>query len=189
MNATHDVTTGMPPMIGRCLSVTQWLEYVDAYRFGALTPTLAVLHHTWKPTVETWRGLASMRAMQRYYGALGWSSAPHIYCAPDGIWLFTPMKDVGVHAGRGNGSLRAGWYSLGIEMVGDYDRARPSGAVWHYTRIVLASLSRKLAIPPERLIAFHRDYSTKTCPGRAVTKEWVIAETRATLVALNTEPE
>jgi hypothetical protein len=178
---TQDATTGMPPMIGRCLTIPQWLDYVARYQFGQLTPSKVVLHHTWRPTVQQWRGLASMQGMQRYYAGKGWTSAPHIYVAPDGIWLFTPMKDIGIHAGPGNGSLKAGWYSIGVEMVGDYDRERPSGAVWEGTKAVLGGLSRRLGIAPATLIAFHRDYSKKSCPGWAVTKEWVIGEINAWL--------
>ncbi|PMP86917.1 MAG: N-acetylmuramoyl-L-alanine amidase [Roseiflexus castenholzii] len=178
---SQDVTTGTPPMIGRCLTIPQWLDYVARYQFGQLTPSKVVLHHTWRPTVQQWRGLASMQGMQRYYANKGWASAPHIYVAPDGIWLFTPMKDIGIHAGPGNGSLKAGWYSIGVEMVGDYDRERPSGAVWEGTKAVLGGLSRRLNIPPATLLAFHRDYSKKSCPGWAVTKEWVLGEVNAWL--------
>ncbi len=180
-------------MIGRCLTIPQWLDYVARYQFGQLTPSKVVLHHTWRPTVQQWRGLASMQGMQRYYANKGWPSAPHIYVAPDGIWLFTPMKDIGIHAGPGNGNLspsqslpaggrkEGGWYSIGVEMVGDYDRERPSGVVWEGTKAVLGGLSRRLNIPPAALLAFHRDYSKKSCPGWAVTKEWVLGEVNAWL--------
>lgn len=178
---SQDVATGMPPMIGRNLTIPQWLDYVARYQFGQIKPSKVVLHHTWRPTVQQWRGLASMQGMQRYYASKGWASAPHIYVAPDGIWLFTPMKDIGIHAGAGNGSFKAGWYSIGVEMVGDYDRERPSGAIWEATKAVLGGLSRRLAIAPEMLIAFHRDYSSKSCPGWAVTKEWVSGEVKAWL--------
>lgn len=176
-----DVTSGSPPMIGRMLSIAEWQTYVAGYQFDAMTPTLAVLHHTWRPSIQQWQGLASMRGMQKFYAGKGWGSAPHIYVGPDGIWLFTPMKDIGIHAGNGNGSRRQGWYSIGIEMVGDYDLARPTGAVWEATKAVLGGLSRRLNIPIEKLLAFHRDYSPKSCPGWAVTKEWVIGEVNAWL--------
>ncbi len=175
-------TTGSPPMIGRKLSTAEWLEYVNGYDFGSLPPSRLVLHHTWRPTLAQWNGLSTMRGMQRFYAGKGWGSAPHIYVGPDGIWLFTPMSRIGIHAGTGNGSLRAGWYSIGLEMVGNYDKVRPSGAVWEYSRVVMGSLSRRLGIPPRRLISFHRDYtSQKSCPGWAVTKDWVFGEVDAWL--------
>lgn len=171
-----DRPTGTPPMIGRCLSIEEWRAYVAGYQFGSLRPTKVVLHHTWRPTIAQWRGLATMRGMQRYYAGKGWTSAPHIYVGPDGIWLFTPMKDIGIHAGAGNGSLRAGWYSIGVEMVGDYDRERPSGAIWDATKAVLGGLAARLGRDIATLLAFHRDYSPKSCPGWAVTKRWVLEE-------------
>lgn len=168
---------GTPPMIGKMLSINEWLSYVGAYHFGRLAPSKVVLHHTWRPTVAQWRGLSSMQGMQKYYAGKGWTSAPHIYVGPDGIWLFTPMREIGIHANMGNGSLMAGWYSIGVEMVGDYDHVRPSGSIWEATKAVLGGLSRRLNIAPQQLLSFHREYNnTKSCPGWAVTKDWVIAE-------------
>ena len=170
-------TTGMPPMIGKMLSIHEWLSYVAAYAFTNLKATKVVLHHTWRPTVAQWSGLKTMQGMQNYYAGKGWTSAPHIYVGPDGIWLFTPLRDIGIHANAGNGSRAAGWYSIGVEMVGDYDHVRPSGAIWEATKAVLGGLSRKLGIAPRQLLSFHRDYNnTKSCPGWAITKEWVFAE-------------
>jgi hypothetical protein len=171
-------------MIGRVLTTDEWLAYVRDYDFGTIPPARLVLHHTYRPTQAQWRGLRSMRGMQHYYAGLGWSSAPHIYVAPDGIWLFTPMSRVGIHAGTGNQGWSGGvwWYSIGLEMVGYFDYERPSGAVWDYARTVMGSLSERLDIAPRQLISFHRDYTNqKSCPGWAVTKEWVFGEVEAWL--------
>jgi hypothetical protein len=176
--------SGMPPMIGKMLSIAEWLDYVASYDFGTIPPTRVVLHHTYIPNEQQWRGLASMQGMQTYYRGLGWSSAPHIYVGPDGIWLFTPMRDVGIHAGRGNSGTQNGrfWYSIGVEMVGYFDKVRPAGAVWEGTKAVLGGLSRRLNTTPDKLISFHRDYTNeKSCPGWAVTKPWVFGEVNAWL--------
>lgn len=175
-------TEGRPPFINRRLTVAEWRQYVAGYSFGSLAPSRVVLHHTWRPTEAQWRGLASMRAIQRFYADKGWTAGPHIFAAPDGIWLATPMSEVGIHAGLGNGSLAQGWYSIGLEMVGDFDRQRPSGPVWQHSLAVMGELSRRLTIPPRSLISFHRDYtSIKSCPGRAVNKDWVWASVEAYL--------
>jgi hypothetical protein len=171
-------------MIGRRLSIPEWLSYIAAYQFGATTPTRVVLHHTFSPTVELWAGLRSMQVMERYYAQKGWTAAPHIYVGPDGIWLFTPLKDVGIHAGTGNSGYANGkfWYSIGVEMVGNYDRVRPSGAIWEGTKAVLGGISKRVGIAPRQLISFHRDYtSLKSCCGWAVTKDWVFGEVDAWL--------
>lgn len=175
-------TEGAPPFINRRLTVDEWRQYVAGYSFGRLPPSRLVLHHTWSPTADQWRGLTSMRAIQRYYAGKGWTAGPHIFAAPDGIWLATPMREVGIHAGVGNGSLAQGWYSIGLEMVGDFDRARPQGPVWQHALAVMGELSRRLSIAPRRLIAFHRDFtSTKSCPGWAVSKDWVWGSVEAYL--------
>ncbi len=173
--------TGSPPMIGKMLSIEEWKKYVAGYDFGSIPPSRVVLHHTWSPTVEQWKGLASMKGMQKFYAGKGWNAAPHIYVGPDGIWLFTPMREVGIHAGSGNsGNWGGKWsYSIGIEMVGNYDKVRPSGAVWEGSKAVMGELSKRLGIAPDALIYFHRDFSTKSCPGWAVTKEWVKGEVNA----------
>ena len=181
---TNDPTSGMPPMIGRRLSIPDWLAYVNGYQFGSVAPSRLVLHHTFVPTVAQWAGLRSMQNMQRFYAGKGWTSAPHIYAAPDGIWLFTPMKDIGVHAGTGNsgGTGATFWYSIGLETVGDYDRTRPTGAVWEHAKAVIGGLARRLGIAPRQLISFHRDYTNqKSCPGWAITKDWVVGEIEAWL--------
>jgi N-acetylmuramoyl-L-alanine amidase-like protein len=182
--ATNDPTTGMPPMIGRGLSISDWLAYVAGYNFGPVAPSRVVLHHTWVPTVAQWTGQRSMQALQRFYAGKGWTAAPHIFVGPDAIWLFTPLKDVGIHAGTGNSGTSGGrfWYSIGVEMVGDYDLARPSGPVWENVKAVLGGLSRRLGIAPRQLLSLHRDYTNqKSCPGWAVTKDWVFGEIDAWL--------
>lgn len=168
--------TGTPPMIGRKLTIPEWIGYIASYQFGPVMPSKVIVHHTWRPTVAQWQGLRSMQGMQRYFSTMGWTAAPHFFAAPDGIWLFTPMRELGVHAGQGNGNFSKGWYTLGLEMVGDYDVNRPSGAVWENTTAIIGGLALRLGMKPAQLIGFHRDYSTKTCPGKAVTLDWVIPE-------------
>lgn len=174
-----DATSGTPPMIIRRLSVAAWDDYSDRYQFTWHAPRWVTLHHTWKPTQASWRGEASMRAMQRYYAGLGWSSSPHLYAAPDGIWLAAPLSQIGIHAGAGNGSVREGWYSIGVEMVGDFDHMRPGGPVWTHTVAVLRGLARRLQRAPASFLNFHRDFSTKSCPGHAVTRAWVLEQLAA----------
>lgn len=178
--ATQDRVTGSPPMIGRRMTVREWTHYVEGYDFGTIRPDKVVLHHTFKPTVESWNGLVTMKGMQTFYRGLGWTSAPHIYTAPDGIWLFTPMKDVGTHARwcneTRNGLNRLVGYSIGVEMVGDYTHARPSDPVWEYTLTVLGELCERLSTRPRDLITFHRYCGKPACPGNGVPDEWVYSQ-------------
>ncbi|GIV89857.1 MAG: N-acetylmuramoyl-L-alanine amidase [Chloroflexus sp.] len=175
-------TEGSPPFINRMLTIAEWRDYVAKYDFGRLAPSRLVLHHTYRPDETTWRGLTTMRGIQKFYAGKGWTAGPHIFAAPDGIWLATPMSQIGIHAGTGNGSLTQGWYSIGLEMVGYFDKVLPSGKVWEHSVAVMGELSRRLKIPPRQLISFHRDYTNqKSCPGWAVTKEWVWSQVEAYL--------
>lgn len=183
--------------LNRRLSINEWLDYVASYDFGPIAPDRIVLHHTWKPTVDQWAGERSMIAMRKVYEQNGWPAGPHIYVAPDGIWLATPMSDVGVHANAGNANLefqadwgnfkKLKWYSVGVEMVGNYDPVRPSGVIWEEAKAVLGALCKRFGKTPQAAISFHRDYSSKTCPGSAVTKDWVFAEVNNWLMAQRLE--
>lgn len=188
LDAKYYRTEGTPAFINEVLTPEQWRSYVSDYDFGPVAPNRIVLHHTWKPRLEDWRGLVSIRGMQNHYARLGWTAAPHIYAAPDGIWLATPMNTVGIHAGSGNSSVWNGrWsYSIGIEMVGNYDKVRPSGPVWLNTLEVMGGLVRRLGLRLERDVTFHRDYTNKkSCPGWSVTKPWVFGELNAWLARTN----
>jgi hypothetical protein len=174
-------TQGTPPIIGRVLTVDEWRDYVARYNFRDMPPTRIVLKHTFSPTLEQWQGQKSLLGIQEFDASKGYTAGAHIYAGPDGIWLFTPMSQVGIHSAAGNSGDSNGqhWYSIGIVMIGYYDRERPSGAVWENTKSVIGALSQRLQIPPENLVTFHRDYSKSTSsPGWAVTKDWVIDEVK-----------
>ncbi|MGQ9926798.1 MAG: peptidoglycan recognition protein family protein [Chloroflexaceae bacterium] len=182
-------TEGSPPFINRRLSLEEWQRYVATYDFGRLAPNRLVLHHTVRPDERSWNGLTTMRGMQRFYAGQGWPAGPHIFVAADGIWLATPMREIGVHAGVGNGSLAQGWYSIGLEMVGNFDTRLPGGAMWQHALAVMGELSRRLKIPPRTLISFHRDYTNlKSCPGWAVSKAWVWSQVEAYLAGVAPPP-
>ena len=44
-----------------------------------------MIHHTWKPTKETWAGQRSIDSLKKYYEKKGWPAGPHIFVAEDGI--------------------------------------------------------------------------------------------------------
>jgi hypothetical protein len=182
-----------PPMeiIGKCLTADEFVDYVEGLDFPAPRPTRIFLHHTWKPTPETWRGYDTILAMKAYYerqiwtdldGTVreGWTVGPHIFVAPDGIWLFSDLRYDGV------GVYGHNYRSRHIEMVGDYDPAPPSGSILSDTIVALGVLFDRLGLNVADL-GFHRDFSTKTCPGLAVQKPWVQAQVQEWLVGYRRE--
>ena len=70
------------------------------------------------------------------------------------------------------GHNRDSWH---LEMVGNYDVRLPDGPTLHNTIAALGIMHERIGLPPARL-EFHRDYSTKTCPGLQVQKSWVIPQ-------------
>ena len=159
-------------IVNKKLSLKEFGKYVNDKDFGSLPPTFIVLHHTYVPTVKTWNGQTTINGLKKYYEGKGWTAAPHLFIAEDGIWLFTDMYDVGIHAGAGNGTLKTG-YSIGIEVVGNYDNKVWEGETYKNTVGAIKILQEKLGIP-DKEIAFHRDFSSKSCPGWAITKDWVL---------------
>jgi len=181
---TPDVIKEPPMEIdGRCMTIDQFIAYVEALEFPPPAPDRIFLHHTWKPTREDWRGYSSILAMKAYYEKQlwvdeeghtheGWNAGPHIFAADDGIWLFSDLRYDGVGAkGHNTGSRH-------LEMVGDYDNTLPSGATWANTVAALGILHIRLGLDIQHLW-FHRDVSYKSCPGWAVQKSWVIPQVAA----------
>ncbi len=178
-----------PPMEidGRVMSAEEFVRYVENLEFEAPLPKQIFLHHTWKPTRETWNGKATILGMKAYYerqlwrdeqGRLheGWNAGPHLFIADDGIWLFSDLRYDGVGVAGHNTGTRH------IEMVGDYDNQLPSGATLSNTIAALGVLHERLGLDIQSL-GFHRDLSTKSCPGRAVRKDWIIPQVAAWLEA------
>lgn len=146
-----------------------------------------VIHHTWRPTVAAWRGRSTMDALQRYYRdevpwrdvttrALrrGWDAGPHLFIAPDGIWVGTPPTTRGVHAGAWNG------WSLGVEVVGDYDLSPWAEATRVTVVASVVALFDWLDLKRASMdtLRGHRECgSPKTCPGTRVdmgqVRSWV----------------
>lgn len=126
-----------------------------------------ILHHTWD-IIEDWKkGRVSCDYYKKMYEENGWKAGPHLFIAPEGIWLFTDINKQGRHANKGNKS------SIGIEMVGRYDKKIPSGKIWQNTKLTLKVLLKKFNLSVKN-IHFHREYNpNKTCPGKAVTKKWI----------------
>lgn len=155
-----------------------FVEYVRNLKWLDPKPHRLFLHHTWRPTPETWQGMRTMDAMHRVYRQqvwydaqgnrhVGWTVFPHIFVAEDGIWLMNDLRKDGAGVtGHNKGAIHC-------ELVWNGDEAVPSGATWENAKVVLRTLLETLDIPA---LEFHRDYAAKTCPGTKVTKEWVNAQ-------------
>src|SRR3990167_6870786 len=166
-------------IICRALTLDEFRRYARNYDFGKVKPNMLVIHHTWRPTKQEWKGERSIQGLKNYYEQKGWKAGPHIFCSDDAIWLFTPMNEIGIHAGSGNSTYKWGkliGYSIGIEVVGDYDVEHWTGKTYENAIGVIKELMSLLNVPTED-VRFHRDFNPgKSCPGHAITKEWLFQE-------------
>jgi len=150
------------------------------------------LHHTAYPHLEMRpKGFTAkhMRNLYHYYAKQkGWSAGPHLFTDEDQIWGMSSLARRGVHAVAFNRS------HIGIEALGDFDykddpRSGRGAQVWsmtfHATAAILKAMGKE---PNNRTITFHREdpKTRKTCPGKKVSKEWVINNVRALMRGQNT---
>ncbi len=176
-------------IIGKGLTREEFSQYVNNFDFGSIKPSSLVLHHTFIPTKKDWQGYKSVLGLKSYYEGKGWPAGPHCFVGEDKIWLFTPMSEVGIHAGEGNATWKNALgklvyqfakpfggnlvsYSIGIEVVGDYDFEKWGGETLKNAVFAINKLRGLLGVSTERIF-FHRDFSTKSCPGWSITKEWL----------------
>lgn len=156
-------------IVGKRLTLHEFQVYVKGYDFGPILPSKLVIHHTWRPTKESWAGERTIGGLKRYYEGKKWKAGPHIFVADDGVWLFSPMRKDGIHAGKLNK------HSIGIEVVGDYDSEKWEGQTKQNAVGAIKILMDRLSLKEGGLF-FHRDASPKSCPGWAIRKEWLFQE-------------
>ena len=167
-------------IVGRNFTPEEFRRYVAGLVWGSWRPSFIVLHCTVVPSLALRpQGIndGQIQAWVQWYRDYnGWSAGPHIFVddRPDGIWVFTPLTTTGVHAKSWNSR------TLGLEMLGDYDREEFNsgrGALVRDNAVAaIAILTDALGLDPDSMMG-HRDYpgETKTCPGKKVGR-WAIIQ-------------
>jgi hypothetical protein len=158
------------------------LDSLEAH-LATLTPpawcNAVTLHHTAVPNLaQRPAGFTAQHLgnIAHYYRVTkGWRSAPHLFVDEDQLWGMCDFRRKGVHAVSFNAR------AIGIEVLGNYDVENPSSgrglACWQTaagaTKLLLDWLGRPIG--PDTVL-FHRDdpRTSKSCPGRLVTKERVL---------------
>lgn len=155
-------------ILNKKLSPEHFIEYIDKLQipFWRKIDKL-VFHHTSSP-VEIWRGSASILHYYNLYKSRGWKTGPHIFIAPDGIWLFTPIGKQGTHAGEeGNKN------SIGIEVVGRYFSEAPSeDTLCKYIALVTKTLMDKYGLGWHQIFN-HNDFSSTHFCSPHITSGWL----------------
>jgi hypothetical protein len=193
--------------LGQGLTADEFTSYVADYDFGTIPPDYVVLHHTANPCTlhaqypagSAWDanegGLTEAQIKARRFGKLSaikewyrtnpsyfWDRGPHLFVDDRYVWLFTPMREIGIHAAQGNSYERDGrlHYSIGIEVVGYYEEVQWPEPVQRMVGHVVAVLKRRLGTFELRYQRFaggvssHRDYNKPRCPGAAITEDFYI---------------
>lgn len=133
------------------------------------------LHHTASPSLQmrpTGLTLTHIENIRDFYkDELGWSCGPHLFIDEDHIFGMTPLGEPGTHARSFNRT------HVGIEVLGDYDNEEPSTGrgyqCWLTAAHAVAALLTAWGLRADD-INFHRDdpKTSKTCPGKRVSKVW-----------------
>jgi hypothetical protein len=185
--------------VGLALTRDEFTSYVDTLTFDN-PPLWVVIHHTaipaasWAPSGDAKRfwdagevamlparikakRLAQLRAIFDYYqNTLGWSAGPQLWADDRWIYVGTPLTQEGIHAFGGNYVMVDGRrrYSLGLEVIGHYERVSWPEPVMLNAAHAVATLQRKLGTfqllsgKGPGYVSEHRMYSKPACPGGAV---------------------
>jgi hypothetical protein len=113
---------------------------------------------------------------------------PHLFIDDRWIWLFTPMRYPGMHAGPGNqyrderGRLHA---SIGIQVIGYYEHQPWPAPVARLVGHAVAALKQRLDTFELRTVrgpggvSSHRDWGRPQCPGAAISEAFYLDVLRA----------
>ena len=123
-----------------------------------------VLHHTWSPTAQQYRGKATWDAIRQYHmNERGWSDIGyHFGVGPDGsIWALRDYKRSGAHV------LNRNAHTIGVAMVGNFDMENPATNGLILAARVVRVLVDRFSLEAQN-IRFHREFANKTCPGTRI---------------------
>lgn len=167
--AKPEVRRVAPPPL-RLLKRNQWnARPVRTSSVNPMTqPFRITVHHTADQENLSTVGQSDpreyLKILQRHcqnnldWGDLGY----HFLISKDGrIWEGRPMKYQGAHAG--NPTLNRG--NIGVALIGNFDRTKPSTAQVRSLQNLLASLCDLYRIEPSKIFG-HGDLKTTGCPGK-----------------------
>lgn len=166
-------------------------------------PAFITLHNTSSPTIQLWMSWSPAKRqqyilnMQPYYENMGWRGGPHFFVTPQEdicAFGFNDLMAAGTHASCFNN------VSIGIEMVGEFDReafdSGPGAQVADNAIYLMALLHNKIGITPtpyaynQRGLHFHVECRADNhdCPGHFVLKPDVVARVTAKMAELAAPP-
>jgi hypothetical protein len=131
--------------------------------------TRIIMHHTSSP-IESWKNSGSMLHYYNLYNSRGWKAGPHIFIAPNGIWLFTPIKK----EGKCSANI-ANKGSIHIEIVGRYFNHSPENESIRYLAGLVAEVLLSNFGLKEQDIFTHYSFDSESNCSPWVGREWLKA--------------
>jgi hypothetical protein len=171
--------SGWKGTLAESFNATEFDDYCHTLQWFAWRPSFITLHNTASPSLAQRPNSLTkqqIRNLEAYYrDTCGWKAGPHLFVDDRQIWVFTPLTVSGVHSPSWNK------LSLGVEMLGDYDRESFSSGrglrVRRNAVAAVATLSAILGIDSHTLRLHREDpLTTHACPGRHVRKLEFIQE-------------
>jgi hypothetical protein len=181
-------------IIGRGYTVPEFRAYLKTLPEQMWLPRFIVVHNTSSPDLrlytqdwvhrKNWTGEQWMRNLRDYYSGKGWTGGPHLFVAPDKIWLLNPLWRAGVHTPSWN---RFTW---GVETVGEFEREPFDGTLRANLVGALAALHEHAHLDPAdyklgvRGLHFHKEdpgTTHRSCPGRNMVKVQLVADVVAAM--------
>lgn len=137
------------------------------------------LHHTGAPDLSCRPKGFKMQHIYNlkdfYQNQKRWSAGPHLFVDDDEIFGLSNLLKRGVHAVSFNS------FAIGIEVLGNYDVEDPGSGrglqCWTTAASATKALLHWLNLPVNtETVLFHREDPTtkKMCPGKKVSKEWLL---------------
>ena len=175
------------------LNITPWAKFVVVHNTSV--PDIA-LYKKWESRegkYKNWTPEQWLRNLASYYSGLGWSGGPHLFIPPtqNTILVLNSLLVKGTHSPSWNS------FSLGVETVGEFEREAFSDPTKANLIAALAMLHKKFGFDPANYkrgvsgIHFHKeDPSTthKTCPGKNIIKDHLVAAVVSAMHPTITEP-
>jgi hypothetical protein len=142
----------------------------------AQIPRRIVLHHSYSPRADEWRGANTVRAIWRYHVKTnGWADIGyHLIMSPNGTELYEgrPLSAIGAHCGgnppNGVGRRFGNTNSIGICLIGDYDHEDPTPQAVLALGMLIDDLKRRFGICDDAVLGHFEAWEKppKTCPGQ-----------------------
>lgn len=162
---------GLPPMSGELRPGLQSAASVSPAKVWEIPAGVKPRQWQWIVIHHSGTTEGSVAAFDRYHREVkGWEDLAYHFVIgngrgmPDGHieasarWL---QQRAGAHAG----SLEHNERGIGICLVGDFEKQRPTTAQMASVRLLVRALMERFGIPPERVIR-HSDVVATKCPGK-----------------------